>query len=167
MARRVGYSGAVALITGGASGIGEALADRGAEVVIADRQAEEAEAVAAEIRDRGGKAYALALDVRDADAFDALVSEVVKRSRRIDFFFNNAGIGVSGEVKSYARRDWDDVLDVNLHGVVHGIQAIYPLMVAQGSGHIVNTASMAGLIPTPGGASYGASKHAVVGVSKA
>jgi len=171
MAKRTPFTGTVAFITGGASGIGralaEALADRGAEVVVADRQVEEGEAVAASIRARGGTARAVALDVRDAAAFDAAAREVVKRSGGIDWFFNNAGIGVAGDVERYTQRDWDDVLDVNLRGVTHGIQAVYPHMVARRRGHIVNTASMAGLVPMPGAASYNATKHAVVGLGKA
>jgi NAD(P)-dependent dehydrogenase (short-subunit alcohol dehydrogenase family) len=86
---------------------------------------------------------------------------------RIDLLFNNAGIGVGGAAIDFAQADWDDVLDVNVRGVVHGIQAVYPKMAARGSGHIVNTASMAGLVPTGNMASYTTSKHAVVGLSKA
>ncbi|MDT5192082.1 MAG: hypothetical protein QOI28_4333, partial [Mycobacterium sp.] len=82
------------------------------------------------------------------------------------YLFNNAGIGVGGEVDSYTLDDWNDVFDVNLRGVVHGIQAAYPTMIEQHSGHIVNTASMAGLLTTVGQASYAASKHAVVALSK-
>jgi NAD(P)-dependent dehydrogenase (short-subunit alcohol dehydrogenase family) len=171
MAKRNPYTGTVAFITGGASGIGralaEALADRGAEIVVADRQVEEGEAVAASIRARGGRARAVVLDVRDGAAFDAAAREIVTRSGGIDWFFNNAGIGVGGDVDQYAQRDWDDVLDVNLRGVTHGIQAVYPHMVRRGRGHIVNTASVAGLLPMPGAASYNASKHAVVGLGKA
>ena len=91
----------------------------------------------------------------------------MQQSGRIDYLFNNAGIGVGGEVDSYTLDDWNDVFDVNLRGVVHGIQAVYPIMIQQHSGHIVNTASMAGLVATPGPASYTATKHAVVAISKA
>lgn len=171
MANKTRFEGAVALITGGASGIGQALGEecaaRGSEVVLADRQQERAESVAEAIRGRGGKARAVALDVRDADAFESVAAEVVARSGRIDLFFNNAGVGVAGEADQYARDDWDYLLDVNVRGVVYGIQAVYPHMVTQGSGHIVNTASMAGLIPTPGVSSYSLSKHGVVGLTKA
>jgi NAD(P)-dependent dehydrogenase (short-subunit alcohol dehydrogenase family) len=161
----------VALVTGGASGIGRALgeelATKGFDVVLADRQAGVAEEVAAAIRQRGGRAIAAELDVRDSGAFERLVRETHDRAGRIDLFFNNAGIGVGGEIRDYTLRDWEDVFDVNLRGVVHGIQAVYPLMIEQGFGHIVNTASMAGLITTPMLASYTATKHAVVGLSKA
>ncbi|MGZ4511261.1 MAG: SDR family NAD(P)-dependent oxidoreductase [Mycobacterium sp.] len=76
-------------------------------------------------------------------------------------------MGVGGEVDSYTLDAWNDVFDVNLHGVVHGIQAVYPIMIRQHSGHIVNTASMSGLVASPGSVSYTATKHAVVGISKA
>jgi NAD(P)-dependent dehydrogenase (short-subunit alcohol dehydrogenase family) len=161
----------VALVTGGASGIGAALAarmaDLGAAVWIADRQRELAEQVAHRLRDAGGRVRAIELDVRRADSFTGVVGDILAQSARIDYLFNNAGIGVAGEVDSYTLEDWTDVFEVNLHGVVHGIQAVYPVMIRQGSGHIVNTASMAGLIPGPGMASYSTSKHAVVGLSKA
>jgi NADP-dependent 3-hydroxy acid dehydrogenase YdfG len=167
----VSFTGKVAFVTGGASGIGAALAtklaDGGAEVWIADRQLDAANALAQRLGGGGAKAHAIELDVRDYPAFEGAVAEAVRRSRRIDYLFNNAGIGVGGEVDSYALEDWNDVLDVNLHGVVHGIQAVYPIMIRQRSGHIVNTASMAGLLPAPGSASYTASKHAVVALSRA
>jgi NADP-dependent 3-hydroxy acid dehydrogenase YdfG len=86
---------------------------------------------------------------------------------RIDYLFNNAGIGIGGEVDSFTLHDWSDIIDVNLRGVVHGIQAVYPIMIRQRCGHIVNTASMAALITTVGQAGYTATKHAVVGLSKA
>jgi NADP-dependent 3-hydroxy acid dehydrogenase YdfG len=163
--------GHVALITGGASGIGRAigeeLASRGCEVVLADRQASLAEDIAKGIRDAGGKASAISLDVRDRGAFERVARDVIKRTGRIDFLFNNAGIAVGGEVDSYRGEDWDDVYDVNLRGVSNGIQAVYPHMVERRSGHIINTASMAGLVAAPGNASYTATKHAVVAISKA
>ncbi|MDM4142059.1 MULTISPECIES: SDR family oxidoreductase [Mycobacterium] len=167
-------SGKVAFITGGASGIGAALAtklvDGGAEVWLADRQLEAARRLAQRLGTgdkKAGKAHAVELDVRDYPAFEAAVAEAVRTSGRIDYLFNNAGIGVGGEVDSYSLEDWNDVLDVNLHGVVHGIQAVYPIMIQQRSGHIVNTASMAGLLAGPGTVSYTASKHAVVALSRA
>ncbi len=161
----------VALVTGGASGIGRALAEelgqRGFEVAVADRQVDLAEEVATAIRERGGRATAAELDVRELAGFERLVGEIVERSGRIELFFNNAGIGVGGEIRDYTLRDWEDVFDVNLRGVIHGIQAVYPLMIDQGFGHIVNTASMAGLITSPMSGSYTTTKHAVVGLSKA
>ena len=161
---------ACAIVTGAASGIGRALAEilaeRGVDVVLADRQLELAEEVAGGIRKRGGTATAQELDVRDCERFDRVVAQTVERSGRLDYLFNNAGIGVSAEIKDYEPADWDDVFDVNLRGVAYGIQAAYPRMIRQGFGHIVNTASMAGLISGGFMASYTASKHAVVGLSR-
>jgi NAD(P)-dependent dehydrogenase (short-subunit alcohol dehydrogenase family) len=163
-------SGKVAFVTGGASGIGAALAttlvDGGASVWIADRQLGAAEELAQRLNSGGGQAHAVELDVRDYQSFECVVAEAVQQSGRIDYLFNNAGIGVGGEIDSYTLEDWNDVFDVNLRGVVHGIQAVYPIMIRQHSGHIVNIASMAGLFAAPGSASYTATKHAVVGISK-
>ncbi len=165
------YSGKVAIITGGASGIGAALGKelvrQGAEVVLADRQLDLAEHVASEIRASGGRATAAEVDVRSLPSVTHVVKDTVARLGAVDYFFNNAGIGVGGEVDSYEPRDWDDVFDVNLRGVANGIQAVYHQMIAQGSGHIVNTGSVAGLLPSPSECSYTATKHAVVALSKA
>jgi NAD(P)-dependent dehydrogenase (short-subunit alcohol dehydrogenase family) len=163
------YKGKIAIMTGGASGIGrsmaEELARRGAEVVVADLQEELAAEVAEGIRAAGGAATAARLDVTDAEAFDALVAGTIERAGRLDYLFNNAGLAVGGEASRYTLDDWRLVLDVDLRGVVHGVQAAYTRMIAQGSGHIVNTASMAGLVPTPVTVAYCAAKHAVVGLS--
>jgi NAD(P)-dependent dehydrogenase (short-subunit alcohol dehydrogenase family) len=163
------FDGAVAIITGGASGIGralgEALARRGATVVLADLQIECAQDVAAGIRANGGKASAVEVDVIDFEAVNRLVEITIKTHERLDYMFNNAGIGILGEARHYQIADWYRVLDVHVRGVVNGVQAAYPRMVEQGFGHIVNTASMAGLVPSPWMVSYSAAKHAIVGLS--
>ncbi len=163
------YVGKIAIVTGGASGIGRALAielaRRGASVVVCDRDGEGARAVADEVR-REGDAWAEELDVRDLTAFESVVARTALRSGRVDLLFNNAGIGVGGEADGYAPADWDDVFDVNLRGVANGVQSVYRQMIAQRSGHIVNTASVLGLLPVPGNTSYTATKHAVVGLSR-
>jgi NAD(P)-dependent dehydrogenase (short-subunit alcohol dehydrogenase family) len=157
----------IAIVTGGASGIGravgEALARAGADVVLADVNGAAAEEAA---RAMGGKVRASTLDVRDAAAVKALVDETVARAGRIDYLFNNAGIITIGEARDLTPDDWRAILDVNLHGVVHGVQAAYPIMVQQGSGHIVNTSSMAGLMPSPFQLPYTTSKYAVFGLSQ-
>jgi NAD(P)-dependent dehydrogenase (short-subunit alcohol dehydrogenase family) len=164
-------SGKIAFVTGGASGIGAALTtkliDGGGEVWIADRQIGQAQELAQLLNSGGARAHAIELDVRSYPSFERAVAEALQQSGRIDYLFNNAGIGVGGEIDSYTLDDWNDVFDVNLRGVVHGIQAVYPIMIRQRSGHVVNTASMAGLVAGPGQASYTASKHAVVALSKA
>ena len=164
------FDGAVAIMTGGASGIGralsEALARRGACVVLADRQFTLAQEVAAGIQASGGKASAVELDVTNFTAVDQFVRATAQAQGRLDYMFNNAGIAIGGEVRLCQIEDWDAVLNVNLHGVVNGVQAAYPVMLSQGYGHIVNTASMAGLLPMPAAVSYATTKHAVVGLSK-
>jgi NAD(P)-dependent dehydrogenase (short-subunit alcohol dehydrogenase family) len=163
------FEGAVAIVTGGASGIGralgEALAQRGASVVLADLQVDRAEEVAARIREGGGRATAEDLDVADFPATNRLVQDTFRSAGRLDYVFNIAGIGIVGEARYYELEDWYRLLDVNLRGVVHGVQAAYPIMLRQGFGHIVNMASGAGLWPSPFVVGYCATKHAVVGLS--
>jgi len=165
------FAEGVALVTGGASGIGAALgrklARRGARVVLADRDGEDARAEAARITTSGGRAEAAALDVRDASAVTALVEDVLGRHGRLDYLFNNAGIAVGGEAADLRLEDWREAVEVNLMGVVHGVAAAWPRMLAQGFGHVVNTASMAAFLPTAMAAPYGATKSAVVGLSRA
>ena len=161
------FSGSVVLVTGGGSGIGReltrALAARGARVVAADLNGPSAERAAA---DAGSGAVGRALDVRDAAAFERVVADTEEHVGPIDYFFNNAGMGVGGEVHETTLAHWDRVIDVNIRGVIHGVHAVYPRMVKRRSGHIVNTASIAGLVPTPLLVAYGMSKHAVVGLGQ-
>jgi NAD(P)-dependent dehydrogenase (short-subunit alcohol dehydrogenase family) len=165
------FQGSVAIITGGASGIGRAigleLARRGAaEIVIADLQKELAEAAAEEIRSLGSRATVVPLDVRDGDAVERMFADVQRSSGRIDYVFNNAGTGVMGETQLLEKRDWDLTIDINVGGVVNVVRAAYPRLLAQGYGHLVNTASMAGLVGSPFLSAYVATKHFVVGLSK-
>ena len=164
------FAEAVAVVTGGASGIGRALARglavRGATVVVADRQGEEAARAAAEIVAAGGRAEALALDVRDGAAGAAPIAEVAARHGRLDYLFNTAGICIVDEVSALSLDEWRQTVEVNLMGVIHGVVAAYPLMLRQGFGHLVNTASMAGLSSTPMNAAYGVTKHGVVSLSR-
>jgi len=160
----------VAIVTGGASGIGQALCEeldqRGAAVVIAaDINADGAQQVASAITSNGGRARAARLDVSQADAVHKLVDETVAEQGRLDYMFNNAGIAFGGEVRDMNLDHWRRILDVNLWGVIYGTTAAYQVMVKQGFGHIVNTASAAGLAPTPMVTAYATTKHAVVGLS--
>lgn len=150
------FESAVVIVTGGASGIGRGISDelrkRGATVVSADRQKGENQ---------------LELDVRDAKAVKDLVESTAKKHGRLDWIFNNAGIAVGAPAIEHTLEDWNHTLDVNVRGVVHGVVAALPIMREQGFGHIVNTASVAGLVPLPGAIAYTASKHAVVGLTLA
>jgi NAD(P)-dependent dehydrogenase (short-subunit alcohol dehydrogenase family) len=156
-------------VTGGASGIGRALteelASRGCSVVAADVDFETPRETAAIPRD-GLAGAAVPLDVRDAAAFRQLVEDTRRTHGRLDYLFNNAGIGAGGEFLDLTADDWRRVVDVNLFGVIHGVFAAYPVMREQGFGHIVNTASMQGLLPSPVTSCYATTKHAIVGLSK-
>jgi NAD(P)-dependent dehydrogenase (short-subunit alcohol dehydrogenase family) len=160
-----------AIVTGGASGIGRAvseeLARRGACVTLADVNTELLEETAASITNAGGKAKAVSLDVTDAEAVQKLVDDTVAEFGKLDYIFNNAGVVVFGEAHRFPLEDWRKIIDTNLYGVVHGVAAAYPVMIKQGFGHIVNTASAAGLIPATGLIPYVASKYGVVGISNA
>jgi NAD(P)-dependent dehydrogenase (short-subunit alcohol dehydrogenase family) len=160
----------IAFVTGGASGIGRALSGalvrRGARVVLADVNASGAAAVARDLTARGpGSASSVSLDVTDALGFEQALRSAQAEYGRLDLLFNNAGIGVGGPVEELTLAHWERTIDVNLRGVIHGVHAAYPLMIEQGFGHIVNTASLAGLLPFPLGAPYATTKHAVVGLS--
>jgi NAD(P)-dependent dehydrogenase (short-subunit alcohol dehydrogenase family) len=164
-------TGATAVVTGGGSGIGRSLvlllAQRGARVHVVDRDLPRAEAVVAQVQAAGGAAVAHAVDVSDPDAVAALADAVFAEGR-LDLLFNNAGIGHAGAVVDTTLADWRGLVDVNLMGVVHGLHAFLPRLVAQpGRAAVVNTASMAGLFPSPGLAPYSATKAAVVGLSEA
>lgn len=160
-----GFRNAIILITGGGAGIGAALAAAltagGAKVIVADLALDSVHALTA----RGEALEAHRLDVTDATAFAALVDDLVARHGRLDYVFNNAGISVCGDARDLTLEHWRAVIDVNLMGVVHGTHLCYQQMARQGHGHIVNIASLAGLVPFPTNAPYAASKHAVVGLS--
>ncbi len=156
------FHGKTAFVTGGASGIGrglcEALAARGAEVTVADVDLDGARAVAEGVVRSGGKARALQLDVADGEAF----AHALDAAGQLDYLFNNAGFAIVGEVRDMDLAAWQRIVGVNLMGVVAGSLAGYKIMVRQGQGHIVNTASLAGLAGMPTGAAYATTKAAVV-----
>ncbi|ORI24939.1 SDR family oxidoreductase [Rhodococcus sp. 1168] len=162
------FVGRAALVTGAGSGIGAALAaalvKAGAYVVCTDLDQVAARRTAAAL---GPQARAEALDVTDPEQVLAAVDRVVAEHGRIDLIFNNAGITFGGEAEHLTLAQWNQIIDVNLRGVVHGIHAAYPKMIAQGNGHIVNTASAGGLMAAGLITSYVATKHAVVGLSLA
>lgn len=166
----------VCLITGAASGIGrglsEALARSGALVIVSDLDGEGAQRVAAGIDGIAGldgirhQVTARRLDVADGAAVEALVREAVASHGRLDYMFNNAGFAVHGETLDSTVEQWRRIVDVNLMGVVYGSLAAYRVMAEQGSGHIVNTASLAGLIGSVAFSSYAMTKAAVVMLSR-
>ena len=164
-----GFEGRVAIVTGGASGIGralcEALGHRGALVTVADLDIEGAERIAGGIRHAGGEARAAKVDVTRHAEVEALVEGEARDLGRLDYMFNNAGITVGGEFRDTTLDHWHVAIDTDLWSVVYGSMSAYRLMVGQGSGHIVNTSSIGGLVPVPIGTPYATAKHAVVGFS--
>ncbi|MFC1478619.1 SDR family NAD(P)-dependent oxidoreductase [Candidatus Margulisiibacteriota bacterium] len=164
------FNDKVAIVTGASSGIGEALvkelAAQGASVVLASRNEQKLQVISKEIISNNGKAAVFPVDVTDPDAVNGMVSNVYKRFGRIDMLFNNAGIGMVGEVRDMILDHWQKVINVNLMGVIYGINAVYPIMVDQGYGQIVNISSGTGLHPEPLSAAYAASKYAVTGLSQ-
>jgi len=162
--------GKVAVVTGAASGIGRAMAERfareGMKVVLADVE----EKPLAEARDTvaraGAEALAVRTDVSRWEDVEALARRTFDAYGAAHVLCNNAGIGAGGLTWELSEADWQWVLGVNLWGVVHGIRAFVPRMIRQGEGHVVNTASIAGLISAPGMGPYCASKHAVVAISE-
>lgn len=165
------FSEKVAIVTGGASGIGRALGEElarhGASVVLADVNTELLEETAKSITNTGYQARPVILDVTDPEAVKKLVDDTVTECGRLDYIFNNAGVVVFGEARNFSYDDWRKIIDTNLYGVVNGVIAAYPVMIKQGFGHIVNTASLGGLVPATGLISYIASKYGVVGLSNA
>ncbi len=165
--------GKVAVVTGGASGIGLALATRflqdGASVVLADRDKDTLDDAAGGLVAAHGDDRVLAVptDVGDADQVDALAATTVERFGAAHVLCNNAGVLVDGLAWEIAPEGWRKILDVNLLGVANGIRSFVPGMIAQGEGHVVNTASAAGLVTGPGMAPYFATKHGVVALSEA
>ncbi|MGH7333236.1 MAG: SDR family NAD(P)-dependent oxidoreductase [Candidatus Rokuibacteriota bacterium] len=161
----------VAVVTGGGSGIGRALAEafarEGAHLVVADLEEPAAAVVADGIRRRGGQAIAVRTDVSDQRQVQELAEGAFSHFGAVHILCNNAGVAFHGTLQDATHKDWQWVLGVNLWGVIHGLEAFLPRMIAERQpGHIVNTASMAGLIASQGLGIYNASKYAVVGISE-
>ncbi|MBS0337130.1 MAG: SDR family NAD(P)-dependent oxidoreductase [Proteobacteria bacterium] len=162
--------GKVAVVTGGASGLGRAMAlhfaREGMHVAIADLEQPGLDAVAGELRALGVNAIGVRTDVSKAAEVDALAARVVAELGGVHVVCNNAGISPLGAAWENTLADWEWMLGVNLWGVIHGVRTFTPLLLAQDEGHIVNTASVAGLINPPGSAMYNVTKHAVVALTE-
>ena len=161
----------MAVITGGASGIGRALAERLAResvrIVVADVDEPGLAEAAASIRAVGGQAIAVRTDVTDLAQVKALADRAFDTFGAVHILCNNAGVAVWGGLESATHCDWQWVLGVNLWGVIHGVEVFVPRLIARREpGHVVNTASMAGLVATRGLGVYNTSKYAVVGLSE-
>jgi len=155
----------VAIVTGGASGIGKATAERfaaeGAKVVIGDLERSEG----AKIAEKLGGLF-VATDVGEAAAVENLVARAIEKFKRLDVMFNNAGICISAPIASTTVEDYQNTIRIDLTGVFWGLKYAGKVMVEQGRGAIVNTASVAGLMGSPGLSAYNAAKHGVVGLTR-
>jgi NAD(P)-dependent dehydrogenase (short-subunit alcohol dehydrogenase family) len=164
-------AGKVAVVTGAASGIGRALAEgfaaRDVKLVLADVDTERLQEVQRSLTRQGAEVTALRCDVSVEEDVDALAAHAVATFGTAHLVCNNAGIIGGADPWTAPMSVWHQAIGVNVYGVVHGIRAFLPILTAQGEGHIVNTASMAGLTAMPGAVPYGASKHAVVAITEA
>jgi NAD(P)-dependent dehydrogenase (short-subunit alcohol dehydrogenase family) len=169
------FEGKVAVITGGASGMGKAFAERfareGVKIVLADVEEEALNATVQEMQQAEYDIVGVLADVSSAQAIEELAEKTLETYGKVHLLFNNAGVGGGGEgskLWEHSVQDWDWTFGVNLWGVVYGIKTFLPIMLEQGEGgHVINTASIAGLIGGSGLDIYGATKHAVVRVSEA
>ncbi len=169
-------TGQTAVITGAGSGFGleasRIAASRGMNLVMADVQQDALDRAAEEMRGRGVQVLAQRVDVAKADQIEALAAATMARFGAPHFVFNNAGVGAGGLIWEHTQKDWEWVVGVNLMGVAHGVRVFTPLMLAAAEadpayrGHIVNTASMAGLLNAPNMGVYNVTKHAVVSLSE-
>lgn len=165
-----GTDGKVVALTGASSGIGAAtallLAQRGARMVLAARRTDRLEALAARITSAGGEAVFAPADVRQRQALTDLVALALDRYGRLDVLISNAGIGPVAPLDDLRVEEWEDMIDINVKGVLYGIAAALPVFRAQGTGHFVHTLSTAGLRIVPGQAVYAGTKNAVRAISE-
>jgi len=159
-----------AIVTGSARGIGKAiamkLAEEGANVVIVDVNLEEAEKTSKEIQNMGRKSFAMKVNVADYNEVESLINKTKEELGSIDILVNNAGITKDNLILKMSVEDFEQVIDINLKGVYNGIKAVYPIMMRQKSGKIINIASIIGIIGNAGQANYSASKAGVIALTK-
>ncbi|MEE3046056.1 SDR family oxidoreductase [Thalassospira povalilytica] len=158
------------IITGASSGIGEAtarlLASRGAKVVLGARRTERLDQIVTEIEAAGGTAMARSVDVTNADSVEALVYNAQNLFGRVDAIFNNAGVMPLAPMSELKTDEWENMINVNIRGVLNGIAAVLPIFKAQGGGHVINTASIGAHVVVPSAAVYCGTKYAVWAISE-
>ncbi|MEH7384663.1 SDR family oxidoreductase [Bacillus sp. JJ1521] len=159
----------VAIVTGGASGIGKAicneLVSKNVFVIISDINERHGKNFEAELNKEAINSRFVYLNVTEFKSVERVIHEVYQEFGRLDYLFNNAGIAMYGELFDMSIEDWKEIMDINLWGVINGTHIGYKIMKEQGFGHIINTASAAGLGPSPVSSAYSTTKHAVVGLT--
>ena len=164
------FRGKGCVVTGAASGIGfavsEALLNVGAVVFMADRDTKTMASAVEQLSEHADRVHSVSVDVTKQEQVQRLIQDAASRHGRLDVLFNNAGIGGTMPFVEVTLEHWRRIIDINLWGVIYGIDAAFPIMRRQGGGHIVNTASIAGLMPFPYQALYAATKYGVVGLSE-
>jgi NAD(P)-dependent dehydrogenase (short-subunit alcohol dehydrogenase family) len=164
------FRGKGCVVTGAASGIGFALAEAlllaGAVVFMADRDVSTLASAVEQLGTHAGRVHSMSVDVTNQEQVQHMIEEAASQHGRLDVLFNNAGIGGTMPIGEATLEHWRRIIDINLWGVIYGIHFSLPIMRRQGGGHIVNTGSIAGLIPPPYQALYCATKYAVVGLSE-
>jgi NAD(P)-dependent dehydrogenase (short-subunit alcohol dehydrogenase family) len=160
-------NGKIVVVTGAGSGLGRAIADyfarKGAVIVVTDINITSANETLDRIKEKGGNGIVLQVDVSKVEQVEKMISFTIDKYGSIDFLFNNAGAAINGEFKDMTLEHWRKMMDVNFWGIIYACKSIYPIMIKQGYGYIINVASFAGLIPGGLMASYSTSKHAAVG----
>jgi NAD(P)-dependent dehydrogenase (short-subunit alcohol dehydrogenase family) len=164
------FRGKTCVVTGAASGIGfavtAALLEAGAVVFMADLDTETLSSAVDQLGAHAGRVHSMSIDVTNQQQVRQLIDNAASRHGRLDFLFNNAGVGATFPIEQATLEHWRRIIDLNLWGVIYGIDAALPVMRRQGTGHIVNTASFAGLIPVPFQVLYCTTKAAVIAMSE-
>jgi NAD(P)-dependent dehydrogenase (short-subunit alcohol dehydrogenase family) len=164
------FAGKVTVITGAGSGIGRAtamaFAEKGADLVIVDKEEDRIEEAAVQIKALGARVLTRKVDVSDRTQVEDLAGFVIAERGRVDILHNNAGIGVGGAFDQTSLEVWERIFSINFWGVLYGIRAFLPHMIERRYGHIVNTASLAGLCAIPGMSAYCSTKFAVAGLGE-
>lgn len=164
------YQDKICIVTGANSGIGYALSEellkRGGIVYMAGRNPEKVEKAAGQLSEFKDRVHTIIVDVTVQEQVDKAINNTVAETGRLDFLFNNAGVGGTKQFETATMEDWENIINVNIWSVIYGAHAAVPIMLEQGSGHIINTSSIAGIVPPPFQALYSLTKFGVTGLTE-
>ena len=164
------YKGKICIVTGANSGIGYAMSEellkRGAVVYMAGRSPEKVEKAAEQLNEFKDRVHTIIVDVTVREEVENAINSTVKEAGRLDFLFNNAGIGGTKQFETATMEDWENIINVNIWSVIYGVHTAVPIMLEQGYGHIINTSSISGIVPVPFQALYTLTKYGVTGLTE-